>query len=67
MIPEEKALIRIDELLVADGWKIQDYQPLNLSAARVVAVREFQLRKKSAGLHEEQKTLCPLSQRSFYG
>ena len=39
--PEELACIKIDELLAACGWTVQDRGQLNLSAGRGVAVREF--------------------------
>ncbi len=41
MKPEETARQKIDELLEAAGWKIQDYRELNLGASLGVAVREF--------------------------
>jgi type I restriction enzyme R subunit len=41
MKPEEKARQRIDRLLVAAGWSVQDMSRLNLSASLGVAVREF--------------------------
>jgi len=28
--PEDKARLKIDELLKAAGWRVQDYQGLNL-------------------------------------
>ncbi len=43
MTPEEKARQRIDELLEAAGWKVQDRKDLNLGAALGVAIREFPL------------------------
>ncbi len=43
MRPEEEARIKIDELLAACGWEIQDYKSMNISAARGVAVREYPL------------------------
>jgi len=39
--PEQKARQKIDELLKAAGWKIQDIEHLNLSAGLGVAVCEF--------------------------
>lgn len=48
MTPEEKARQRIDELLSAAGWQVQDYKQMNLGAARGVALREFQLRQDAA-------------------
>jgi hypothetical protein len=41
MKPEEKARQRIDRLLDAAGWSVQDMARLNLSASLGVAVREF--------------------------
>ena len=41
--PEAQARQRIDGLLAAAGWCVQDRCALNLSAARGVAVREFPL------------------------
>ncbi len=41
MKPEEKARQRIDKLLDAAGWRVQDMSRLNLSASLGVAVREF--------------------------
>jgi len=43
MKPEEKARRKIDQLLEAAGWKVQDRRELNLGAAIGVAVREFPL------------------------
>lgn len=43
MTPEEKARQKIDELLEAAGWKVQDRKDLNLGAALGVAMREFPL------------------------
>jgi type I restriction enzyme R subunit len=42
--PEEKARQRIDQLLAAAGWKIQDLRELNLGVSLGVAVREFPLK-----------------------
>ena len=43
--PEQKARLKIDELLEAAGWEVQDRQCLNLyagmSGVHGVAVREF--------------------------
>jgi type I restriction enzyme R subunit len=44
MKPEELAREKIDGLLEAAGWKVQDYKDLNLSASLGVAVREFPLK-----------------------
>jgi len=41
--PEQRAREKIDELLTAAGWRVQDRNELNLGAARGVAVREFPL------------------------
>ena len=41
--PEELARARIDRLLEAAGWVLQDRAQLNRNAALGVAVREFQL------------------------
>ena len=41
--PEAKARAKIDELLVAAGWLLQDKDEFNRNAALGVAVREFQL------------------------
>jgi type I restriction enzyme R subunit len=42
--PEQRAREKIDELLDAAGWQVQDYHELSLTAARGVAVREFPLK-----------------------
>lgn len=43
MTPEEKARKKIDRLLEAAGWVIQDRNEMNLGASLGVAVREFPL------------------------
>ncbi|MBI5692070.1 MAG: hypothetical protein HZC55_18470 [Verrucomicrobia bacterium] len=43
MTPEAKAREKIDELLAAAGWAIQDYRAFNPSAARGIALREVPL------------------------
>jgi type I restriction enzyme, R subunit len=43
LTPEAQARVRIDQMLAAAGWVVQDYGAVNLSAARGVAVREFVL------------------------
>jgi len=48
MKPEEKARQKIDELLKAAGWEVQDVHQLNLGASLGVAVREFPLKSGSA-------------------
>ncbi|MFX0188525.1 MAG: type I restriction-modification enzyme R subunit C-terminal domain-containing protein [Candidatus Hodarchaeota archaeon] len=44
MHPEEAARKNIDQLLDQAGWKIQDYNELNLGASLGIAVREFPLK-----------------------
>ena len=39
--PENKARIRIDEMLTRSGWVVQDYKNVNLYAGEGVAVREL--------------------------
>jgi hypothetical protein len=41
--PEEQARQKIDQLLDAAGWQVQDRSALNLGAARGVTAREFPL------------------------
>jgi type I site-specific restriction endonuclease len=41
LAPEAKARRRIDEMLTAAGWVVQDYRQIALGAAQGVAVREF--------------------------
>ncbi|MFK5925956.1 MAG: type III restriction endonuclease subunit R, partial [Desulfuromusa sp.] len=41
--PEAEARIRIDELLEAAGWQVQDVKTAHIHAARSVAIREFPL------------------------
>ena len=43
MKPEERARLKIDKLLVAAGWAIQDVDEININASLGVAVREFPL------------------------
>ena len=40
LTPEQKARKKIDQLLEAAGWKIQDYKGINLGASLGIAVRE---------------------------
>ncbi len=73
MRPEEKARKKIDQLLAAAGWQVQDYQDVHLAAARGVAVRSFPLLKgleadyllfvdgKAAGVLEAKPFGTPLS------
>jgi type I restriction enzyme R subunit len=39
--PEDRARMRIDQMLAAAGWVVQDYKAINLYAATGVAVREL--------------------------
>lgn len=48
MKPEEEARKKIDQLLEAAGWEIQDIKELNLGASLGVAVREFPLKSGPA-------------------
>ncbi|PLX84780.1 MAG: type III restriction endonuclease subunit R [Desulfuromonas sp.] len=41
--PETEARIKIDELLTAAGWVVQDAKSANIYASRGVAIREFPL------------------------
>ncbi len=41
--PEAEARVKIDELLTAAGWDVQDMNAVNIHAARGVAIREFPL------------------------
>lgn len=41
--PEALAREKIDAMLVAAGWVVQDYKELNLSANSGIALREVQL------------------------
>ena len=44
MKPEQKARVKIDQLLTDAGWTIQDHKYLNLGASLGVAIREFPLK-----------------------
>ncbi|MEK6527653.1 MAG: hypothetical protein AABZ36_02060 [Nitrospirota bacterium] len=48
MTPEEKARQKIDQLLEAGGWSIQNLKELNLGASSGIAVREFPLKSGEA-------------------
>src|SRR2546428_3900034 len=72
MTPEEQARQRIDEMLTASGWVIQDYRALNLAAGRGIAVREVPLKtgpcdylllidRKPVGIVEAKKKGTTLS------
>jgi type I restriction enzyme, R subunit len=43
MTPDARTRLRIDALLTAAGWRVQDYRAMNIYAGRGVAVREFSL------------------------
>ena len=43
MKPEERARVRIDQLLQAAGWHVCDASQVNIHAAEGVAIREFPL------------------------
>jgi len=43
---EHEARVKIDELLAAAGWQVQDYGTGNIHAARGVDIREFSLAKR---------------------
>ena len=70
--PEKEARQKIDYLLEAAGWKVQDYRDIDLTSSRGVAVREFPLTngsvdyllfvdKKAAGVLEAKKVGDTLS------
>ncbi|PYJ87853.1 MAG: hypothetical protein DME22_00185 [Verrucomicrobia bacterium] len=72
MTPEETARQRIDAMLTASGWIIQNYKALNLSAGRGIAVREVPLKtgpcdylllvdRKPVGIVEAKKKGTTLS------
>ena len=42
--PEQQARQKIDRLLEASGWKVQDHAAMNITAGSGVAVREFPLK-----------------------
>jgi type I restriction enzyme R subunit len=41
LLPEQRARVKIDEMLAAAGWVVQDYMAVNLYAGIGVAVREL--------------------------
>src|SRR4051794_34126763 len=45
VLPEGRARMRIDGMLEAAGWAVQDARAVNLAASRGVAVREFVMRR----------------------
>src|SRR5213594_3411211 len=72
MTPEEQARQRIDEMLTASCWVIQDYRALNLAASRGIVVREVPLKtgpcdylllvdRKPVGIVEAKKKGTTLS------
>ncbi len=72
LTPEQIARHKIDRLLVASGWKLQNPEAFNRKEALGVAVREFQLTNgpcdyilfvdgKAAGVIEAKKTGVTLS------
>ena len=48
MPPEARARQKIDELLTAAGWTVQDRDNTNLGASLGVAVREFSVMTEEA-------------------
>lgn len=44
LTPEARTRVRIDEMLAAAGWVVQDGKQANLAASCGVAVREFVLK-----------------------
>jgi type I restriction enzyme R subunit len=44
MKPEDRARQKIDHLLTAAGWQVQDYRDLSLGASLGVVVRNFPLK-----------------------
>lgn len=72
MKPEEKARQKIDQMLQASGWEVQDNRQVNLGAGLGVAVREFPLKsgladymlfidRKAAGVIEAKPSGTTLS------
>src|SRR6266581_561069 len=72
MAPEEQARQRIDAMLTASGWIIQDYRALNLAVGRGIVVREVPLKtgpcdylrlvdRKPVGIVEAKKKETTLS------
>lgn len=48
MTPEEKARVKIDNLLELGGWKVQDFREYNPNESLGIAVREFPLKSGEA-------------------
>ncbi|MHB9009862.1 MAG: DEAD/DEAH box helicase family protein, partial [Limisphaerales bacterium] len=44
LTPEQRARQQIDAMLIAAGWKVQDYKAFNPSAAKDIALREVPLK-----------------------
>lgn len=40
-LPEQKARLEIDKMLIKAGWEIQDYKEINLGSSFGIAVREY--------------------------
>ena len=59
--PEQKARDNIDKMLVETGWVVQSKKKVDLSAAKGVAVREYQ----SAGVRQKNDSLCRFSIESI--
>ena len=58
MKPEEKARQKIDRMLEAAGWTVQDVQELNLIASFGVAVCEFPLENGAAVFYCDFQKTC---------
>ena len=82
MTPEELAREKIDAMLTASGWAVQNYKAFNPSAARGIALREVPLKsgrcdylllvdRKALGVVEAKKGGTKLSavadQSGYYG
>jgi type I restriction enzyme R subunit len=82
MTPEELAREKIDAMLTASGWAVQNYKDFNPSAARGIALREVPLKsgrcdylllldRKAVGVVEAKKCGTTLStvadQSGYYG
>lgn len=72
MTPEQLARQKIDAMLTASGWAVQDYAKMDLSAGRGIALREVPLKsgrcdylllvdRKPAGILEAKKKQTLLS------
>jgi len=67
MKPEEKARRKIDQLLEAAGWVVQNRDQLNLAASLGVAVREFPLKTGPADylLFVDRKAVGAIEAKPF--